>query len=613
MKKLTVLLIFVCLAGFINAQAIIDHVEPPFWWTGMKVNTVQLMIHGINIGNTQAITSAKDISVLKVTKAGNDYLFVDLKISNNAVAGKVKINFLTGKETLTTIDYELKARVKGSAQRNSFNTADAIYLIMPDRFANGDPSNDDMPGMLEKADRTNPNGRHGGDIKGIKDNLDYLQKLGISAIWNTPLLENNMPAYSYHGYAITDLYKIDPRFGTNDSYRDMVEAAHSKGIKVIMDMVFNHYGTGHWWTKDLPQKDWVNVWHEFTRSNYRAPVLTDPYASDYDRNKMEKGWFDTSMADFNQKNPFVANYLIQNSIWWVEFAGLDGIRQDTYPYPDKDFMVDWMKRLREEYPNFNVVGEVWMNTAPQVAYFLDKSPNKDGFRSHLTNVFDFPLMFAIQKAFNEDDSWDGGTARLYDILSQDFVYSDPQKLVIFADNHDIERMYPTLKSVENVKMTLAFIFTTRGIPLVYYGTEALSDRGSLQGDPGKRKDFPGGWSGDNINFFTNSNLSSDQQSVLDYMTKLLNYRKGNKVIQEGKLRHYIPEDGVYVYFRTLGKESVMVIMNNSKTEKTVATERYKENIDGFATGKDVINGSAINLLDAIMVPAKTVKIIELNR
>ena len=613
MKKLTVLLIFVCLAGFINAQAIIDHVEPPFWWTGMKVNTVQLMIHGINIGNTQAITSAKDISVLKVTKAGNDYLFVDLKISNNAVAGKVKINFLTGKETLTTIDYELKARVKGSAQRNSFNTADAIYLIMPDRFANGDPSNDDMPGMLEKADRTNPNGRHGGDIKGIKDNLDYLQKLGISAIWNTPLLENNMPAYSYHGYAITDLYKIDPRFGTNDSYRDMVEAAHSKGIKVIMDMVFNHYGTGHWWTKDLPQKDWVNVWHEFTRSNYRAPVLTDPYASDYDRNKMEKGWFDTSMADFNQKNPFVANYLIQNSIWWVEFAGLDGIRQDTYPYPDKDFMVDWMKRLREEYPNFNVVGEVWMNTAPQVAYFLDKSPNKDGFRSHLTNVFDFPLMFAIQKAFNEDESWDGGTARLYDILSQDFVYSDPQKLVIFADNHDIERMYPTLKSVENVKMTLAFIFTTRGIPLVYYGTEALSDRGSLQGDPGKRKDFPGGWSGDNINFFTNSNLSSDQQSVLDYMTKLLNYRKGNKVIQEGKLRHYIPEDGVYVYFRTLGKESVMVIMNNSKTEKTVATERYKENIDGFATGKDVINGSAINLLDAIMVPAKTVKIIELNR
>ncbi|MEI6748765.1 MAG: glycoside hydrolase family 13 protein [Bacteroidales bacterium] len=613
MKKLTVLLIFVCLAGFINAQAIIDHVEPPFWWTGMKVNTVQLMIHGINIGNTQAITSAKDISVLKVTKAGNDYLFVDLKISNNAVAGKVKINFLTGKETLTTIDYELKARVKGSAQRNSFNTADAIYLIMPDRFANGDPSNDDMPGMLEKADRTNPNGRHGGDIKGIKDNLDYLQKLGISAIWNTPLLENNMPAYSYHGYAITDLYKIDPRFGTNDSYRDMVEAAHSKGIKVIMDMVFNHYGTGHWWTKDLPQKDWVNVWHEFTRSNYRAPVLTDPYASDYDRNKMEKGWFDTSMADFNQKNPFVANYLIQNSIWWVEFAGLDGIRQDTYPYPDKDFMVDWMKRLREEYPNFNVVGEVWMNTAPQVAYFLDKSPNKDGFRSHLTNVFDFPLMLAIQKAFNEDDSWDGGTARLYDILSQDFVYSDPQKLVIFADNHDIERMYPTLKSVENVKMTLAFIFTTRGIPLVYYGTEALSDRGSLQGDPGKRKDFPGGWSGDNINFFTNSNLSSDQQSVLDYMTKLLNYRKGNKVIQEGKLRHYIPEDGVYVYFRTLGKESVMVIMNNSKTEKTVATERYKENIDGFATGKDVINGSAINLLDAIMVPAKTVKIIELNK
>ncbi|HEX7410578.1 MAG TPA: glycoside hydrolase family 13 protein [Bacteroidales bacterium] len=613
MKKIATLLAFLFITGYNFAQVKIDHVEPPFWWTGMKEHKVQLMIHGFNIGTTVASAKVKGVSIGKVKNAGNNYLFVDLIVGNSAVPGMVKIYFKKEKDTITSINYELKIRVPFSEQRKSFTSADAIYLIMPDRFSNGDPSNDDMPGMLEKADRTNPNGRHGGDIKGIKDHLGYLQKLGITAIWNTPLLENNMPGASYHGYAITDLYKIDPRFGTNDSYREMVDAAHSKGIKVIMDMVFNHYGTGHWWTKDLPQQDWVNVWPEFTRSNYRAAVLTDPYVSDYDKNKMEKGWFDTSMADFNQNNPFVANYLIQNSIWWIEFAGLDGIRQDTYPYSDKEFMAEWMKRLREEYPNFNVVGEVWMNNPSQVAYWLDKSPNKDGFRSHLTNVFDFPLMFAIQKAFNEDEGWEGGASRLYDILSQDFVYSDPLKLIVFADNHDIERMYPVLKSVENVKMALAFICTTRGIPLVYYGTEALSDRGKLEGDAGKRKDFPGGWEGDKTNFFTNTNLSADQSSVLDYMTKLLNWHKGNKVVQEGKLKHYIPENGVYVYFRTLGKESVMVIMNNSKTEKTVETLRFKENIGDFKKGKDALDGTKINDLKAITVPAKTVKIIELSR
>ena len=336
MKKITVLLAFFLITGYNFAQVNVDHIEPPFWWTGMKENKVQLMIHGNNIGSTVAWTKAKGVSIGKVKNAGDNYLFVDLVIGNSAIPGMIKIYFRKEKDTLTSINYELKMRAPNSAQRKSFTTADAMYLIMPDRFANGDPTNDDMPGMLEKADRTKPNGRHGGDIKGIKDNLDYLQKLGITAIWNTPLLENNMPGYSYHGYAITDLYKIDPRFGTNDSYREMVQAAHNKGIKVIMDMVFNHYGIGHWWTKDLPQQDWINQWPEFTRSNYRAAVLTDPYASENDKIKMEKGWFDTSMADFNQKNPFVANYLIQNSIWWVEFAGLDGIRQDTYHIPTRN-------------------------------------------------------------------------------------------------------------------------------------------------------------------------------------------------------------------------------------------------------------------------------------
>lgn len=607
----------ICLAGFLLiisvsiAQVTLDHVEPPNWWVGMKNNTVQLMVHGNNVGRTDPSVDTKGVKIKKYKKAGSDYLFLDLQISRDLKPCTVKLSFNDEGKPLATWNYELKGREAGSANRAGFTTADNIYLIMPDRFANGDPSNDDMPGMLEKADRSNPNGRHGGDIKGISTHLDYLQRLGITALWCTPLLENNMKGYSYHGYAITDLYKVDPRFGTNESYRDMVIEAHHRGIKVIMDMVFNHFGTNHWWMKDLPQNDWVNEWPEFTRSNYRGGVNIDPHASKYDSDRMLKGWFDSSMADFNQQNPYVATYLIQNSIWWIEYAGLDGIRQDTYPYPDQEFMSTWMKRLKEEYPNFNVVGEAWLNTPPQVAHWLDGSPNNTGYRSHLTHVFDFPLMFAIQKAFTENEGWDTGLGRIYDLISQDFVYGDPNRLVLFADNHDIERIYQVVKSVENVKMALALIATTRGIPMIYYGTEALSDRGSAEGDPGKRKDFPGGWEGDASNMFNGQNISKDQLDMLDYITKLFTWRKGNKTVQTGKLIHYIPEDGIYVYFRTEGKNAVMVLMNNNTKEKTVETGRYKENLKEFRKGKDALEGTVIKDLDKIQVPAKSARIIEL--
>lgn len=616
MKKTPLFIICLFILRTAFPQVTIDHMEPPNWWAEMKDNSLQLMIHGNDIGTTKAFLDYKGVKVKGSTSTGKDYLFVDLSIGNFAKPGTMTINFKANEKdsALITYKYELRARTEGSAKRKGFNTSDMMYLIMPDRFANGDPNNDDMPGMLEKADRTNPNGRHGGDIKGIADNLGYLQKLGVTTIWCTPLLENNMPRASYHGYATTDLYKIDPRFGTNDSYRDMVTLAHSRGIKVVMDIVFNHFGTNSYWMKDLPQKDWIHQWPEFTRSNFHGSVISDPYRSQSDEKKMSDGWFDTSMADFNQRNPYVARYLIQNSIWWIEYAGLDGLRQDTYPYSDKEFMADWMKALREEYPNLNVVGEVWLNYPPLVAYWLDNKTNKDGYRSHLTNVFDFPLMFAVQKAFTEKEGWDTGLARLYEILAQDFVYSDPTKLITFADNHDIERMYPVLKTTDNVKMALAFLATTRGFPMIYYGTEALSDRGNLQGDGGKRKDFPGGWQGDTINMFTRENLSNDQKDVLDYITTLFNWRKGNKTVQDGKLTHYIPEDGIYVYFRTLGKESVMVIINNNeKYLKTVATDRYAENLTGFKSGKDVLTGSQVKDLGKIEVAAKSVKIIELSK
>jgi glycosidase len=579
----------------------------------MKNNALQLMIHGTNIAKYKPDLDYNGVKLKGSTPAGSDYLFIDLSVTNSAKAGSFTINFKEKDSVMHSITYELKARADGSARREGFGTADCMYLIMPDRFANGDPNNDNMPGMLEKADRNNPNGRHGGDIKGITDHLDYIKKLGITTIWCTPLLENNLPAYTYHGYAATDLYKVDSRFGTNDDYRNMVNDAHKKGLKVVMDMVFNHFGTNSYWMKDLPQKDWVNQWPEFTRSNYRGGVISDPYHSQYDEHKMAGGWFDVSMADFNQKNPFVAKYLIQNSIWWIEYAGLDGIRQDTYPYPDKDFMAEWMKTLREEYPNLNVVGEVWLNYPSLVAYWLDNKTNKDGYRSYLTHVFDFPLMFAMQKAFTENEGWDSGLARLYEILIQDFLYSDPSKLITFADNHDIERTFEIQKSTESVKMQLAFMATTRGFPLIYYGTEALSDRGQLEGDPGKRKDFPGGWQGDASNMFTRQNLSPEQIDMLDYMTTLFNWRKSNKTVQDGKLTHYIPEDGTYVYFRTLGKESVMVIINNNKYVKTLNTQRFDESLKGFRKGKDVLFGSAVTDLSKIEIAGKSVKIIELSK
>lgn len=613
MKKFSVitLLLWMCIPAF--AQVMIDRVEPPSWWVGMKETTVQLMVHGKNIGKTDPVVNLKGVKIKKVYKTGPDYVFIDLDLARNLKPQNVLLEFQDEKVTVAKWDYELKAREQGSVRRKGFNTSDLFYLIMPDRFANGDPSNDDMPGMLEQANRNEPNGRHGGDIKGITESLDYLDKLGVTTVWCTPLLENNMPAYSYHGYAITDLFKVDPRFGTNESYREMVSEAHRKGMKVVMDMVFNHFGTGHWWMKDLPQDDWINKWPEFTRSNYRAGIVSDPYASKADLNRMANGWFDKTMADFNQKNPFVANYLIQNSIWWIEFAGLDGIRQDTYPYPDRDFMTAWMKRIRTEYPDFTVVGECWLNTPPMLSYWMDNAPNKDGFNSRLTNVFDFPLCFAVQKAFNENEGWDTGLTRLYDLLSQDVIYSDPDDMIVFADNHDIERTIEVLKSVENVKMALSFLCTTRGIPLVYYGTEALSDRGSLEGDAGKRKDFPGGWDGDKINYFKGKNLSPDQQDLYNHMAKLFNWRKGNKAVQQGKLTHYVPEDGIYVYFRTLDKEAVMIIMNNNTSEKKLDTGRFEENLKAFKRGKDAITGEEIKKLNKIDVPGKSVKIIELSR
>jgi glycosidase len=589
-------------------------VEPPCWWAGMKNPNLQLMVHGTDISFTKAVIAYEGVELVSQTSVQNpNYVFLNLKLSSQVKAGKFEIQFLQGKKKVFTYNYELKQRKEGSASRKGFNNSDVIYLIMPDRFANGNPDNDSQAGMLEKADRSNPNGRHGGDIKGVSDHLDYLSDLGITAVWMTPVLENNAEAYSYHGYAITDFYKVDPRHGSNDEYAAMVEKAHTKGLKVIMDMVFNHYGTGHWWTKDLPMHDWVNEWPEFTRSNYRGGTISDPYAAEVDRNQMYKGWFDGHMADLNATNPFVETYLIQNSIWWVEYAGLDGIRQDTYPYSDKNVMTNWMNAVHQEYPGFSVVGEVWLNYAPQVAYWQEDARNKDGYDSKLDYVMDFPLKYAINSAFNEQNGWDKGILRLYESLSLDFLYSHPEQIVNFADNHDADRIYSVLgEDKQKMKMAMTFLLTVRGLPQLYYGSEVLSTGLEHQGHGFIRKDFMGGWKGDESNAFTAEGRNADQNEVFNHIRTLLNFRKKYEVMQNGKLKHYLPQDGVYVYFRFNDKESVMVVINNNKEAKKIVGKRFSENLNGYTTGTDILHRTYFENFDNIEIPGMSSRVIQLK-
>ncbi len=589
-------------------------VEPPFWWAGMKNTELQLMVHGDKISATTAVIRYEGVTIVSQVPVENqNFIFLNIRLDPQVKPGTFEIKFMKEKELVYNYNYELRQREEGSALRKGFDDQDVIYLIMPDRFANGNPANDSDPSMLEKADRSNPNGRHGGDIQGVTDHLDYLSDLGVTAVWLTPVLENNAEAYSYHGYAITDFYKVDPRQGSNEEYIAMVNKAHEKGLKVIMDMVFNHYGTGHWWTNDMPMRDWVNEWPEFTRSNYRGGTISDPYAAESDRNQMSKGWFDGHMADLNAANHFVEKYLIQNSIWWIEFAGLDGIRQDTYPYSDKTVMANWTKALNQEYPNFSIVGEVWLNYAAQVAYWQENTKNADGYNSGLDYVMDFPLKYAINSAFNEENGWDKGILRLYESLSLDFLYSHPEQIVNFADNHDCDRIFSALgEDKQKMKMAMTFLLTIRGLPQLFYGTEVLSTGLERQGHGFIRKDFAGGWPNDKTNAFTPEGRTKDQNEVFNHIRTLLQFRKMNEVLQNGKLKHYLPQDGVYVYFRYNDNESVMVILNNNKQSKTIDGKRFSESLSGFKSGTDVIGNTQFESLNSIEVPAMSSRVIQLE-
>ncbi len=607
------LLIILYLPFFSFSQSDNIRVEPPSWWTGFVHHNLQLLVYAENVGETNVIIHYPGIKVQAVHKAESpDYLFIDLLISPETKSGTFPVIFEKNREIVYSYEYHLYERSEGSKSRKGFDNSDVIYLLMPDRFANGNPGNDSVPGMLEGVDRKNPGGRHGGDIQGIIDHLDYIKDLGMTAIWSTPLLENNMPKYSYHGYSITDYYRIDPRYGSNELYGEMVGKAHSKGLKVIMDMVFNHCGSRNWWMNDLPFSDWIHQFPDFTRSNYRSESIMDPHGSDYDRDLMLTGWFDRTMPDLNQHNVYMGKYLIQNSIWWIEFAGLDGIRMDTYPYAYKDFMASWDEYVMEEYPNFNIVGEAWQQTEPQTAYFAGQADNRDGFDSHLPTVTDFPFYFAIRDAFNEKDDWTHGIAKPYYVLSEDFLYSNPMNTMVFADNHDLTRYFSSVgEDLNKWKMGMTFVLTSRGIPLIYYGTEFLMTGIKEKGDGYIRQDFPCGWPGDSLDLVDGVGRTAEQEQGYNFLTTLLHYRDKNPVLQTGALKQFAPLDGVYAYFRYNSDKTIMVVFNNNPTEeKQLKMDKFTECLLGRSRGRNIISGEEINLVDSLLLPPKSVMIID---
>jgi neopullulanase len=616
MKKLSIFIISIAFS--ISSFALnVERVEPMFWWVGMKNPNLQLLIYGNNVSQYQVSIKYPGVKVVKVNKVENpNYLFVDLTIdSKSAKAGKFKIDLQQNGKTEGSYTYELQNRNPGSANRLGFSSADVVYLLMPDRFANGDPSNDNVDSQPEKANRTIDFGRHGGDIKGIVDHLDYIKQLGATAIWSTPLLENNFDKYTYHGYAISDFYQIDPRYGSNDDYARLVETAHQKGLKIIMDMVSNHGGIWAWWMKDLPMSDWIHQWPTFTRSNHKAITTKDIHAAQSDVKLDQEGWFDVTMPDMNQNNSYFWTYYIQNNIWWIEFAGLDGIRMDTYPYNDRDAMAKWAKAITNEYPKFNITGETWLHSSEDIAFWQKDAVNSLHYNSQLPTPMDFVMNDALAVCFNEQgNGWnEQGMSRLYNAISKDYLFANPSNLFIFAENHDTQRYNNTLKGdLAKYKMAMSFLMTTRGIPQIYYGTEIGMTGDKNKGDGDIRRDFPGGWAGDSINAFISQARTPIQNSYFDFTAKLLNWRQNKEVIHSGKLIHYVPENDIYVYFRYNDKETVMVVLNNNNSDQTLKTDRFSEIMGKCTSGKEVILGTTIADLKTLKVPATSAMIIELK-
>jgi glycosidase len=610
MKK--ILICFFFLAGC-SCFAQIERVEPPNWWTGFKDTGLQLMVYGNNIGNATPSIDYPGVSVENVEKADSpNYLFIDLAIGE-AQAGTFDITFALEDGSKQVYEYELKEREKPASAYVGFDNTDAIYLITPDRFANGDKSNDSFDYLNEKTiDRSDAYARHGGDIRGIIDHLDYIEEMGFTAIWPSPLLINDMKSGSYHGYAMTDFYKVDPRFGTLKEYKELSDKAADRGIKLIMDQVANHSGVEHWWMDDLPFDNWINFQEKFENgedlvySNHRRTTNQDLYASKTDKKGMTEGWFVATMPDLNQENPFLAQYLIQNSIWWIETLGLGGIRQDTYPYPDKAFMSDWAGAIMKEYPNFNIVGEEWSLNPLLIRYWQDGVDN--AYDSNLKSTMDFAMQDKIVTGLKAEETWGTGLVEIYEGLANDFAYADPENIMIFPDNHDKSRIYTQLgEDVAKTKMTIAYMAVLPRIFQMYYGTEILMDDSENPGDHGLiRTEFPGGWEDSQVNAFTGKGLSEKKSEMQEFVKKVMNYRKDSQALHAGETKHFAPQDGTYLITRKKGKEVVVLILNKNQEAVTLDLERFSElNLKG-KTFKNLISEKSFQWGSSLELPEEGV-------
>ena len=616
MRKTLLTFILFIIAVTTNATGMIDKIEPSFWYVGMKNPELQLMIYGENIASSDVSVRYPGVYLNSIVKLESpNYLLVYLTLDKDAKAGKVELTFTQGKKKNIQY-YELKERSMKGCERIGFDASDVLYMLMPDRFSNGNPGNDnDKTLSPSSANRNDPNARHGGDLTGIQNHLDYFNDLGITALWFTPVLENSMTGGSYHGYATTNYYKVDPRLGTNDEYKNLIEKAHGKKLKIVMDMIFNHCGSEHPWLKDMPSRDWFNFpdyEKNFVQTNFKLTPHVDPYASDYDFKTMNDGWFVRSMPDLNQRNPHVLRYLIQNSFWWIEYAGIDGIRMDTYPYADFNAMSQWMKELNEEYPNYNVVGESWVTEPAYTAYWQKDSKLAAPRNSNLKTVMDFSFYDKLSQAKKEESNEDGkGLNRIYNNFVYDFLYPNPLSVMAFLENHDTDRFLEDGNDIAGLKQAVTLLLTTRRIPQLYYGTEIMMNGRKNVSDGNVRKDFPGGWKDDAQNAFTKEGRTNLQNETFNFISKILHWRKDNAVISEGTMKHFLTQNGIYVYARCFEGKTALVILNGTSKEQNLPIKSYKEVIKEKTTGKDIISEQTVDLTNDLTLSPRQSMIIEL--
>lgn len=611
--KRPALLLCLLLSALLPLQAAtISRVEPANWWVGMQHSEIELLLYGRDIAALQARTTHPGVRVTGVQALENpNYLFVTVDIADDATPGALDIELLDGATVAARHTWRIDAREP--APPRGFDGSDAIYLVTPDRFANGDPGNDSVAEMREGADRANPDGRHGGDLAGMRAQLGYIASLGFTRLWPTPVLENNQPGFSYHGYAITDLYRVDPRMGDNDDFRALAREARAQGIGIVMDVVLNHIGSEHWWMRDLPSRDWINNGGRFTPTNHRRTTVQDPYAAPGDRAGFTDGWFVETMPDLNQRHPQLARYLVQNTLWWIEYAGLAGIREDTFGYADADFLSDWAKAVMDEYPDFDMVGEEWSGNPATVAHWQRGKANASGHVPHMTSMMDFPLHIALRDALLRPDTWESGWMPLYEGLGNDFLYADPDALVVFAENHDTTRLFAHVDGDLGLwKLGLAWMATVRGIPQFYYGSEVLLRGPSERRDGELRADMPGGWDGDKASAFTGEGLTDQQREAQDFVRRLFNWRRDATPVHAGTLLHYAPVDGVYVYFRAHAGRRVMVALNRNDAATPLAMARFADALGGARGGSDVLGDRRIEFGDTLLLPARAPLIVELD-